>query len=465
MATIIDALIVTLGLDSSGYKKGVKESDKERDNLVKKTKKGDKEVSDSEKAVDKQRERQAKENKKRNKEMVDGFARLRNETLAFLTLFTAGKGIVSFIKDSVSLTASMSRMSENVDVSVEKLSGFGYAMRQAGGSAEGMMSSIDRAAMAVASMHSGIANADVTGYFKAGGMDKNAFKDTESFIYAQADLLKQLNDIDPSDAMLKARQFMGLDTETFNLYKQGSQKLREQVANGAKVTGVTKQQGLEARKAEKDWAFLMTSLEKVGRSLLFEILPKLTKWVDDNKGKFSDWIESTVVAVKGVASAIDSVATAFKVVGNAIGKTIGFVVQLIEKLKEAAIGFEKLTGITKTSKDGAQPTGSKIVGAVGDFGATAARQANAVAEFFLPFLSPKASGSVGMGGMMNGLRGMYNSDDSYLYNNRSSSQVTNNNVTINAGKADAREVGNIVQQQLRPVGNSRMTAMAASGTR
>ncbi|WP_431068205.1 glycoside hydrolase family 73 protein [Ralstonia holmesii] len=75
MATIVDALVVTLGLDSAAFKRGKAE------------------VSQATKKLTAEEIRAAKEIEARNKRAADSFKRLRSEVLALLTLFTAGLGI------------------------------------------------------------------------------------------------------------------------------------------------------------------------------------------------------------------------------------------------------------------------------------------------------------------------------------------------------------------------------------
>jgi hypothetical protein len=352
MATIIDALIVTLGLDSSNFKKGASEVDKEKDNIVKKTKKGDKEISDSEKNVNKERDKQHKENKQRNKDLVDGLTKLRNETVGFLGLFMAGKGLVSFIKDTIDTNASIERMSQNVGIATSRLAGWGEAARMAGGSTEGMMNSIDKATMAVASMKAGIANSDVLGYFKAGGTDQNAFKDTESFLLAQADLVQNLYNKDPADAMMKARQFMGIDTDTFNLLKQGRAAVLKQVADGEFVANKNKKKGEDAIKAQKELRRFFDELTSVGTNLVTSVLPALNDWFGKNQGNIDKWISTLRGGISDLIPLVKGIGTAFEYVGEAIGNSIGFVVTTIADIDQALTEFYAKYGIgTTASKD------------------------------------------------------------------------------------------------------------------
>ncbi|MEE2977538.1 MAG: glucosaminidase domain-containing protein [Pseudomonadota bacterium] len=86
MATIVDALIVTLGLDSAAFKRGKSEA------------------SQATKKLTAEETRAAKEIEERNKRAADSFKRVRSEVLALVAIFTAGlgiKGLADFAGDTI----------------------------------------------------------------------------------------------------------------------------------------------------------------------------------------------------------------------------------------------------------------------------------------------------------------------------------------------------------------------------
>jgi hypothetical protein len=93
MATVIDSLIVTLGLDNKDFLKGIKLTDKELEDLSKKQAEQDK---------------KDKERKKELERAIDGTKRA---AIRFLAVMTAGAGLVSFTKNVVSTGANLSRLS------------------------------------------------------------------------------------------------------------------------------------------------------------------------------------------------------------------------------------------------------------------------------------------------------------------------------------------------------------------
>jgi hypothetical protein len=327
MPTIIDSLIVTLGLDNDSFKKGIKETDKVKEEHEEKSKVFDKKRREASIKEEREKASAHKEQLHRNKEIVEGFSRLRNETLAFLTIFTAGKGLLSFVSDTIVATAALGHLAENVEMGIGNLAGWQYAMKEVGGTAEGASAAVDRAAIAIGAFHAGLQNTSVQGLFTAAGgtgVDlKGAFKDTESFLLAQADVVHKLYERNPTDAMIKARQMMGIDPETFNLLKQGREKLLQQVELGRKISGINKSQAEDSQKALRDWVKLTTQLESVGRTLLFKVLKTISGWMKTHAKEIDKWVNDFNKAITNIdPKSIEAVGTALASIVETIALSI-----------------------------------------------------------------------------------------------------------------------------------------------
>lgn len=123
MPTVIDALVLVLGLDPSGFTKGRKqvESDlaKTRDESVK---------------TGKQIEAQGK----KSGEFLGG---LRRELIRLFAAFTAGSGIKEFMRNVTSGDARLGRMSTTLKTSTEELSRWSGIMKSVGANADSAMNS------------------------------------------------------------------------------------------------------------------------------------------------------------------------------------------------------------------------------------------------------------------------------------------------------------------------------------
>lgn len=120
MPTIIDSLVVTLGLDSSGFKKGQTE-----------VKKG---LDDTRKNAD----QTAKDMEAAGKRAASFFGSIRTELLALVGVTLSGQGIKTFITNMTSDLMRLGIESRALDISAKSLDGWERAAAAAGSTAERM---------------------------------------------------------------------------------------------------------------------------------------------------------------------------------------------------------------------------------------------------------------------------------------------------------------------------------------
>ncbi|HDC4544037.1 TPA: hypothetical protein O8T97_001062 [Enterobacter cloacae] len=120
MPTIIDSLVVTLGLDSSGFKKGQTE-----------VKKG---LDDTRKNAD----QTAKDMEAAGKRAASFFSSIRTELLALVGVTLSAQGIKTFITNMTSDLMRLGIESRALDISAKSLDGWERAAAAAGSTAERM---------------------------------------------------------------------------------------------------------------------------------------------------------------------------------------------------------------------------------------------------------------------------------------------------------------------------------------
>ncbi len=118
MATIIDALVVTLGLDSSGFKKGQGEIKGGLDDTRK------------------QAEQTAKDMEAAGKRAASFFGSIRTELLALVGVTLSVQGIKSFVTGMTDNLQQLAVNSRSLDMSAKSLDGWQRAAESAGSSAE-----------------------------------------------------------------------------------------------------------------------------------------------------------------------------------------------------------------------------------------------------------------------------------------------------------------------------------------
>lgn len=288
MASVIDALVVTLGLDTKGFLSG-------KDQATQATKK----LSDAEAKA-------SKEIEARNKAMTDSFKKVRNEVLALLAVFTAGMGLKEFAEHTIGSAVNLGYMAKNLQMSTKDLSAWQRAAERAGGSAEGITSALQDSQQQIAGFRLGKVSDQLQMFLRFGGKTSD-LKDGNSYLLARSKIVQDLFKVDPGRAKYVA-QAMGIGDEEFNFIKQGPQAILALVAAQEKNSAISEKQAAQALKLKNAWLDLRDRLEYVGTTVLLELMPtfelwlqklqKMADWVADHKADISKWVNDAVQAVQ-----------------------------------------------------------------------------------------------------------------------------------------------------------------------
>jgi hypothetical protein len=301
MATIVDALVVTLGLDFSSFKQGKAQA------------------SDATKKLTEDEKRAAKEIEAANKRAADSFRTIRNEVLALVGLFTAGMGLKNFTENTINSAANLGFMAKNLQMSTQDLSAWQRAAERAGGSAEGMTTALQASQSTVAKFKLGQVGEDVQSFLRWGGSVKD-LKDGNSYLLARSRIISTMFKSDPARAQVVAQQ-MGISPEMFNLMKMGEQGILALVDAQKKNSAITDKQAAQALELRNKWLDFKDRLQVVGTTIVLELMPlferwlqklqKLADWVADHKADIAAWVDNAVAAVEKfigqVDKAVDSV--------------------------------------------------------------------------------------------------------------------------------------------------------------
>lgn len=294
MATVLDALVVTLTMNAKGFKQGAAE------------------VDDSLTHTREESAKTAREMEARGKQAAMFFSKVRNEALALLAVFTAGMGLKNFVSSTVESTASLARMSDNLNMSAKDLAEWQLAAKNAGGSVEGITAQLRESADQVAKFKRGMAAETLPAFFQFGGKTED-LKDGNTYLQARARIVAEIYKTDRARAALAANM-MGLDAQQFNLYKEGpegiARRRREQ-------SGPAAEQAAAAQRAEQlrqKYDTAMNKLSSVGVNVLTAMMPafdfivekliELGDWIIANKAELNDGIQSFVSGFEQLLKAI-----------------------------------------------------------------------------------------------------------------------------------------------------------------
>ena len=151
MATVIDQLVVKLGLDPKDFKDGV--------NII---------VVELDKAKDKTK-KTADDMKKSGKEAAGFFTELQKSVLKFMAALAAGRGLYNFVQNTVKTGASIQRLATNLQTSADSLHRWGQAVKQNGGTVEGFQATIQGLSAGVTELMRG-GNENLRGFLSTLGI-------------------------------------------------------------------------------------------------------------------------------------------------------------------------------------------------------------------------------------------------------------------------------------------------------
>ena len=262
MPTIIDALVMTLGLDNSQFKRGQAES-------IETSKKTTAEL-----------DKQAKEIEVAQKKALDSFNKVADAALRFFGILTAGRGVIDFTRDSIDMAASLERLAENTGTSASVISAWGRSVEIAGGTQEGFHHTL----LNISNMFTDLRTkgvSDLVPFFQVLGVhiaDTNG--KARSFQDILLDTAKAVQGMNRPDAFNLLTGAGKMDAGTANLVLKGPDAIRAMIAEQMKQGAVTDEQAKRAEQLRQVWVRIGQTLDSVGQRILQAVTPALEKVFD-----------------------------------------------------------------------------------------------------------------------------------------------------------------------------------------
>lgn len=294
MATIIDSLLVKLGLDSSEFE-------------AKKSK-----VDKGLKDTGAEAEKTGSKLKKSGKDGADGFENVAKSAAKFLAIIGGTMAVKRFIENQIEANAALDRFAQNLDQSANSISAWSNAAELAGGSAEGLQGTMDMLSKSQTELQL-TGQSSLIPYFSALGM---SLADTQGKARPVNELLLDLSDrfskMDRTTANNMGRM-MGIDQGTMQLLLKGRSEVALMIARQKEYGAVTKQQAEEASRLRNAMVASKQSFEAFGRELLSAATPALEKmfaifadfgsWIQENKEFVQTFLTIIAVGLAGIAAA------------------------------------------------------------------------------------------------------------------------------------------------------------------
>lgn len=257
MATIIDALLVTIGLDPTAFKKGAKEVEVAQAKLGKGAAKGQ---SEADKAA---------------KSAAENMAKFRNEILRTAAALVGLNAIKSFVSSVTGSDSALGRMANNLDTNVGSLSNWENAARLAGGSAEGMAGDMRGLVQTVQRFSLTGEGGESLKYFRALGVNvADAHGKMRDMGEVMLDLADKFKGMDPAKAQALGAG-LGLSENTINLLEQGRAGVQAYLDAAAQANTRTAEDVKNAQERQQAWLLLTETFKRLATDVLNVVSPAL----------------------------------------------------------------------------------------------------------------------------------------------------------------------------------------------
>lgn len=253
MADIVDAFVVTLGLDPKQY-----------NDEIKKFRAGVK--ADRDETV-----KSAKVTESANKSAAQGLRTLKNEALALFTVFTGARSLKDFAAGILESDANTGRLAANLGVATKALSSWQMAVRTVGGSSGDADSSFQ-------SLNDTLQNlvlrgdGSKTGLLGALGMTYGDLNDIPSAMLKIAAASEHMS----RQKFVSITSALGINPNMINLLEKGRKGVDDVVRAQERNGAITEKDAIEAQKFQAAWANLTNFITGQARPVVTGLAETLT---------------------------------------------------------------------------------------------------------------------------------------------------------------------------------------------
>ena len=330
-ATVIDALLITLGLDTSDFRKGQKD------------------VSDDLKKQREDAKKTAKEMAEQGKKAAAFFGSIKTELLALTGVTVTAGGLMSLVKNTTSSLMELSVQAKAFGMTAKELDGVGKAAEAAGSSVEKINAALQGFQSAKEQAKSGVYNTPVTeAAIRLNSLTHDSFNVRDDSVQTTfRKILESARKVTDPDIRRQILQSVGID-DAVNQRNQEGQFLPD-VDRLTKSSGITDASTKGAKEFTAAWAELNQSLETTKNQFYTFLIPyvrdfnvvlrDLSNWMKSHPEEMKQKVDAFFGAIESGAKMADKAAQAVGGWENAIKIIIG-----------ASVGGKLLFFLTNLSK-------------------------------------------------------------------------------------------------------------------
>lgn len=335
-ATVIDALLITLGLDTSQFRKGQQE------------------VSDDLKKQREDAKSTAKEMAEQGKKAASFFSSIKTELLALTGVTVTAGGLMSFVKSTTSGLMDLSIQSKALGLSARELDGWSKSAEAAGSSAEKISASLQGFQGAIQGARVGDYSSSIFG----GLAQLNALtgqnfdvwgQDASSLAKTSLDALRKI-----SDPNLRRQVGLSLGFDDATLQRNQEGKFLPDVDRLTKKSGISDESINGAKEFNSAWAELNQNLDTTKNQFYTFLIPyvrgfngvlrDLSDWMKSHPDEMKQKVDAFFGAIESGAKMADKAAKEVGGWENAIKLLIGLkVATWVMGITKAFTGLFALT--------------------------------------------------------------------------------------------------------------------------
>lgn len=266
-ATVIDALLVTLGLDTSQFRKGQQE------------------VSDDLKKQREDAKNTAKEMAEQGKKAASFFSSIKTELLALTGVTVTAGGLMSFVKSTTSGLMELSIQAKSLGMTAKELDGVGKAAEAAGSSVEKISAALQGFQNAKQLAKVGVYDTPVQeAAIRLNSLTHDSFNirdDSAQTTFRK--ILESARKVTDPDIRRQILQLVGIDDAINQRNQEG--KFLTDVDRLTKSSGITDASTKGAKEFTAAWAELGQNLDTVKNQIYVGLIPTIR----DLNGLLIEW--------------------------------------------------------------------------------------------------------------------------------------------------------------------------------
>ena len=257
MATVIDSLLIELGLDSSKFDKAQKKSVEELRKFDEANQKSQKNIQEN------------------SKKSAQGFEKARDALVSFGVAAFGAAGFVNFVNTMTAGNAALARNANLFSMSAKELDAWGGVLKSVGGNADEFSASLQNLQSGVAGVKLGNA-AMLTPLARLGALGAVDINKGTVDIYKLSDALKAFRDVNGEQLTYTLAQQLGIDKNTFMILEKGSDSVRKLYNESYKLSGVNEKNTASAQRFQKQMGDLSNAIGGVKNSVMDGLYPTLS---------------------------------------------------------------------------------------------------------------------------------------------------------------------------------------------